>query len=80
MKRNDKYPKATTLCKDRTNIPVLVPSSHCQGQRTCSSSRQEKVISREHWAGIRNVLPKMEMSEAGGEETGMQALLITAEC
>lgn len=57
--------------KDRTNLPVLVSSSHCQGQRTCSSCRQEKVISREYWAGIQNVLPTMEMLEAGGEETGM---------
>lgn len=66
--------------KDRTNLPVLVPSSHCQGQRTCSSCRQEKVISREYWARIQNVLPTTEMLEAGGEETGMQALFITAGC
>lgn len=68
------------FAKARTSLPVLVPSSHCQGQRTCSSCRQEKVMSREYWAGIQNVLPTKEMLEAGGEETGMQALRITAEC
>lgn len=66
--------------KDRASLPVLVPSSLCQGQRTCSSCRQEKVISRKYWAEIQNVLPTTEMLEDGGKETGMQALRITAEC